>query len=112
LIEEKKQFVEIVDVGKVRIGENVFEFRDPDEWTIGEVCKIEQESIEVIRGLPEISLELRMAKTVAHVVKGITEKSFKQMKWSVGNALYNLVRWRNVPLELQPSSGLPIEEAP
>ena len=90
-------FMEILDKTSVRFGERVFKFRDPDEWTIGEVAPIEDGCTVFENGLPKVKSELLVPKVIAKAC-GISEEEAKGLKYHVAFSLYQLVRWYPVPL--------------
>lgn len=92
-----KSFMEILDKTSVRFGERIFKFRDPDEWTIGEVARMEDECTVFERGLPMVKTEKLIPKVIAKAC-GISEDEAAKLKYHVAFSLYQLVRWHPVPL--------------
>lgn len=92
-----KPFMEILGKTSVRFGEQTFEFRHPDEWTIGEVARIEDECTVFEKGLPLVKSELLIPKVIAKAC-GISEEEASALKYHVAFSLYQLVRWHPVPL--------------
>ena len=112
---EHKPFMEVIDKTSVRFGERTFKFRDPDEWTIGEVARIEDECTVFEKGVPVVKSELLIPKAIAKAC-GISEDEAAKLKYHVAFSLYQIVRWHPVPLgdsltlkseqaEEQPPSG-------
>ena len=93
----EKPFMEVLSKTSVRFGERVFEFRDPDDWTIGEVARMEDECTVFERGLPMVKTEMLIPKVLAEAC-GITEAEAAKLKYHVAFSLYQLVRWHPVPL--------------
>lgn len=111
----EKPFMEVLGKTSVRFGERTFEFRDPDEWTIGEVARIEDECTVFEKGVPMVKSELLIPKAIAKAC-GISEDEAVKLKYHVAFSLYQIVRWHPVPLgdsltlkseqvEEQPPSG-------
>jgi len=92
-----KPFMEVLDKTSVRFGERTFKFRDPDEWTIGEVAHIEDECTVFEKGLPMVKTELLIPKVLAKACD-ISEKEASELKYHVAFSLYQIVRWHPVPL--------------
>ena len=93
----EKAFMELIDKTSVRFGERTFKFRDPDEWTIGEVAHIEDECTVFEGAMPAIKTELLVPKVIAKAC-GISEDEASKLKYHVAFSLYQLVRWHPVPL--------------
>jgi hypothetical protein len=83
---------------EVEIGDRKFKFRDPNLWTLEEVCDIEDGSTDFEGGKPSLSTKKLKAKTIAKAT-GLSEKEASQLPYFVGNNLFEIVRWRPVPLE-------------
>lgn len=92
-----ESFMEILDKTSVRFGGRTFKFRDPDDWTIGEVGRIEDECTVFDNGLPVIKTELLVPKVIAKACS-ISEEEASALKYHVAFSLYQLVRWHPVPL--------------
>ena len=92
-----RPFMEVIDKTSVRFGERTFEFRDPDEWTIGEVARIEDECTVFEKGIPMVKSELLIPKAIAKAC-GIPEEEAAKLKYHVAFSLYQIVRWHPVPL--------------
>ena len=107
---EPKPHVEILSNTEIRIGEKTYKFRDPAEWTLGEVTKIEDESTVFVNGMPEIRSALLRTKTVA-AATGLSEKEAAALPYDVGHWLYMICRWQPVPLgDLRTLNSEPEEE--
>ena len=94
---EHKQFMEVLSKTSVRFGERTFKYRDPDDWTIGEVAHIEDSCTVFEKGLPMVKTELLIPKVLA-IACGISEEEAAKLKYHVAFSLYQLVRWHPVPL--------------
>lgn len=92
-----KPHVEILSNTEIRIGEKNYTFRDPAEWTLGEVARIEDESTVFEKGVPRVRGELLMAKTIAKST-GMSEKAVAALPYNVGFWLHQVCRWQPVPL--------------
>ena len=113
----EKPFMEILTNTSVRLGEQVFEFRDPDEWTIGEVAHIEDECTVFEKGMPMVKTEMLIPRVISKACE-MTEAEAKGLKYHVAYPLYQLVRWQPVPLgdsliskSVQAEDQLPSEES-
>ena len=82
----------------VNISGTDYRFRDPDLWTIGEVYEIEDACIVFEGGMPKASMSVKVAKTLAKAVEGMTEKKAESLPFYVGNVLFALARWKAIPL--------------
>jgi len=103
---------EIVDDTTVLIDGREFKFRHPDEWTVGEVAKVQDESTVYVEGNPVLKMELLMQKTIARACK-MSEKEAAALPYHVGFPLYQIVRWHPAPLgNLRTLSAEPRAETP
>ena len=68
-----------------------------DEWTIGEVARIEDECTVFEKGIPMVKSELLIPKVIAKAC-GISEDEAAKLKYHVAFSLYQIVRWQPVPL--------------
>ena len=95
---DKPEFCEFLSETEVRLGERTFEFRDPNLWTIGEVCDIEEASTVFEDMMPKLKQKVLIQKTLAHVVKDLTEVEVESLPYHIGKKLYDIVKPRPVPL--------------
>ena len=107
---EPKSHVEILSNTEIRIGEKNYTFRDPAEWTLGEVARIEDESVVFENGVPRVKSELLQSKVVAKAT-GMSEKAVAMLPYDVGYWLYQFCRYQPVPLgDLRTLNSEPEEE--
>ncbi len=82
----------------VKLGDREFHFKDPDTWTLGEVCDIEEAAVDWSGLIPKPSNRLKMVKTLAYAVEELDESAAIELEYYYAINLYNLVRWQSVPL--------------
>ena len=107
-----KPFMEVLSKTSVLFGEKTYEFRDPDEWTIGEVAHLEDECTVFERGIPMIKSEMLIPKVISRACN-ISEAEAAKLPYHIAFSVYQLVRWHPVPLgDSLISKSEPGEEPP